>query len=575
MTRLWLLAVVVLCVSIPPVLAQDAADPAARIPDSASAYIEVRVDENLQATLQDLARLGALMNGESPEEAAAEVTFDAMLEEILPGTTFEDDILPWIGERVGMGLFVDFTGGGDDPDFAVVLPVTDTEAAAAFLTRLTPFFPSVDTEGEIDTYMNTQYQLVSTPHYIVGGTLAAMDMVTSMGVSLADNAAFVEMRAALPVDSLASGYISERLIWKNVSDGFPESGMGFPGPVELFETVMRLHPAESAMEDALLQLPDLNGVGFALEVTDERLDMTTVMSLDADYPAPTLSTASAGTSLLAYVPRDAYTVFTSYDALGTLGIGAGGGVGLAIMGPAIGGIFENIVAELNATPGSATPTPLPTPTPIPTPSADDLLTQAQPFVAQAEAFLGIELDALYELLAGEYAIAAFPVENPATENLGGALWIQTGDTARVGRLMDTVMTLAITQASSDGSTLPTRNVEDINGIEMVVWGVPGEGESLVYGALADDVFVVTLKSSLDVVMNASRGDGVLAVSRNWPGEVAGEYSSGLEAFTYVDIGGLMKLEPTSQTVPFTALIAGLDLQADGLFVGRMTVLRET
>ncbi len=573
MARLWLLAVLVLCLSIPTALAQDGADPAARIPDSASAYIEVSVNENLQANVQDLARMVALLNGDSPEEAAAEVSFDAALEEILPGMTFEGDFLPWIGERVGMGLFGDFTES--DPDFAVILPVTDADAAADFLTRAEEFVPRASTDGDTRTYMSDDYTLVTTPEFMVLGTHTEVDAVMDVGASLADDAAFNATSAALPAESLASIYISGRWIVEAIRQETLDTGMGFPGPVELFETAMRLHPAESAMEDALLQIPRLNGVAFALALTDERLDITGVMSLDADYPAPTLASASAGTNLIAYIPRDAYTVFSSYDSLGTLGLGAGGVGGLALMGPSIGNIFDNIVAELNATPGGPTPTPLPTPTPIPTPSADDLLTQVQPFVAQGEAFLGIELDALYELLAGEYAIAAFPVENPETGNLGGALWIQTDDPARVGRILDSVMTMASGQLAPGGSTLPTRTQETINGIDMIVWGVPGEGESLVYGALADDVFVATLRSSMDAVANASRGDGVLVLSRNWPGDIAGEtYSSGLEMLTYVDIGGLQKLgPPPNRPVPFISLIAGMDMQDDGLFVGRMTITR--
>jgi hypothetical protein len=463
--------------------------------------------------------------------------------------------------------------GQPDPDFAAVAPITDAEAAAAFVARLDDLVTGVETSGDATIYEIEDYVVVHTPRVVAFGTPTGIDAIMDVDTALADDAAFNATRAALPPDPLASIYISGRAIREAADESLPDSGMGFPGPTELFETALRLHPAESAMEDALLQWPAVNGAAGAIYIADDRLDITGVVSLDAEYPAPTLATSSAGTGLITYIPQDAYSVFASYDSLGTLGIGAGSIGFLAFMGPAIGNIFDEIVSSLDATPGP-TPTPLPTPTPIPTPSADDLLDQVQPFVQQAEAFLGVELGALYELMSGEYALAMFPVDNPDTQNFGVALWIQTRDPAGLSRVFDNAMAAAIKQMSMGSSTTAERTQETINGLDMTVWSVPGEDESLVYGALADDVFVITVRSSFDAVANALRGDGVLAQSRHWPGDLAGaEYSTGLEAVTYVDIGGLMKLNPTSQESPFESLLAGLDLQADGLIVGRMTVTR--
>lgn len=569
--RWFVLVMFVLVVFTHPVLAQDAAEPAALVPATVSAYVEIRVDANLESDLQDLARLGALLANESPEDAAAEISFDEMLQEALPGTTFEDDILPWVGGHIGVAFVGDMAQ--PDQDFAAVAPVTDSEAASAFVARLSSEFPDVETEGDMTIYRNDDYQLVSAPQFVAVGTPVALDAVLDMDAALADDAVFNATRAALPPDPLASVYISGRWIREASGETIPDSGMGFPGPTELFETALRLHPAESAMEDALLQRPALNSAAGAIYLADDRLDIRGVVSLDAEYPAPTLATSSAGAGLIAYIPQDAYTVFASYDSLGTLGIGAGSIGFLAFMGPVIGSVFDEIIASFDATPGP-TPTPLPTPTPVPTPSADDLLDQVQPFVEQAEAFLGMELNELYGLMSGEYALAMFPVDNPDTQNFGAALWIQTSDPAGLSRVFDNAMAAAIKQMSIGGSVAAERSQETINGLDMTVWSVPGQGESLVYGALADDVFVITVRSSFQAVANASRGDGVLVQSRHWPGDLAGaEYSSDLEAVTYVDIGGLMKLNPSSQESPFESLLAGLDLQADGLIVGRMTVTR--
>ncbi len=570
MARLrWFVVMFVLVVFTHPALAQEAAEPAALVPATVSAYVEIRVDANLESDLQDLVRLGAALANRSADEAAAQVSFNTLLEQALPGVTFEDDILPWVGAHVGIAFVGDLSQ--PDPDFAAVMPVIDSDAATAFVARLSSAFPRTETEGDATLYTNETYQLVSTPDFVAFGTPTGIEALMEMDGALADDDAFNATRAALPLDPLASVYISGHAIREAVRLQTPDSGMGFPGPSELFETALRLHPAESAMEDALLQRPVLNGMAYAVYLTNDRLDITGVVSLDAEYPAPTLATGSAGAGLIPYIPQDAYTVFASYDSLGTLGIGAGSVGFLAFMGPAIGNIFDEIIASFDATPGP-TPTPLPTPTPVPTPSADDLLDQVQPFVQQAEAFLGVELGALYELMSGEYAIAMFPVDNPDTQNFGAALWIQTSDPAGLSRVFDNAMAAAIKQMSIGGSVTAERAQETINGLDMTVWSDPRTDETVVYGALADDVFVITLRSSLPAVAAASRGDGVLVQSRHWPGDLAGaEYSAGLEAMTYVDIGGLMKLNPTNQESPFESLLAGLDLQADGLIVAHMTV----
>src|SRR5262245_2749305 len=205
----FLLIVVILTVFIQPVIAQDGSDLAARVPDSVSLYAELRVDENLEADLQDLAALTAPWTGVSPE---AGMSFNTMLRQILPGATFEDDILPWIGGRVGMVVFGDFMQS--EPDYAAFAPVTDAEAAEAFIARLSSYFPDSDTDGDVTVYRNNTYQLVSAPDFVAFGTPAGVDRLMNFdeGASLADDAAFVETRAALPADSLTFVYISGRWI---------------------------------------------------------------------------------------------------------------------------------------------------------------------------------------------------------------------------------------------------------------------------------------------------------------------------------------------------------------------------
>ena len=147
-----------------------------------------------------------------------------------------------------------------------------------------------------------------------------------------------------------------------------------PAFAAIIEAALRLHPAQSAAEDALLQFPSLDGIGLALQVSDGQIDTTAILSLNANYPAPTLTTATAGTALLSLIPGDSFVVLDSYDlSVTTLPLAA-----LTYLGPAIGNIFTNIVTDLNSGALLPTPTPTPSPTPAPPLTADAIIAQVQP-----------------------------------------------------------------------------------------------------------------------------------------------------------------------------------------------------
>jgi hypothetical protein len=577
MLRLTIVALFALGIFM-PVRAQ-AVDPATFAPESAAMYAEIRVDENLESDLQELARIGAALSGESPDEIAEMISFDEALEQVAPGVTFEEDILPWLGDSAGVFVVGDMNQ--PDPDAAVILPVTDAAAAEAFVSeQLTEAFPDISREGDVSIHSNDTYQVVTTPEHILFGTPTAVATVLAVrqgtSAALATDEAFLTTRAALPSDPFAWAYISGRYIDEQSTAMQQMNNYGYggvPGFNELFEAAMRLHPAESAMEDAILGFPALNGLAFAFEFDDTRLDVTSVISMKAEYPAPTLPTTTAGTTLLPYIPANAYTVLASYDLTATLGVSGGWAGFFFLLGPSIGSIFDSVVFELE-NPGQATPTPPPTPTPIPTPTANDLVTEAQPYVQQAEALLGIGLEELYGLISGEYALAAFPVDNPATENLGFALWLQTDDPARLSQVVDSGMSLLSMQMASSSTSIE-RTEENVSGLDLVVWTIPDMNDGLVYGELAEGVFVLALKSSLNAVISSSRGDGVLSQSRNWPADIVAGYGDGVEALFYMDISGVMKLNPQPQTgdSPIAAVVANLDFRDNGLFVSQTTLTR--
>jgi hypothetical protein len=90
-------------ITIVPTLAQ-ASSPAAYLPAGTSVYVEVRVDENLDANLQRLVQVAGTLRGGSGS-AASGFTIDQILQKVFPNLSFERDILPWVGSRAAIGEF--------------------------------------------------------------------------------------------------------------------------------------------------------------------------------------------------------------------------------------------------------------------------------------------------------------------------------------------------------------------------------------------------------------------------------------------------------------------------------------
>ncbi|MCB9451008.1 MAG: DUF3352 domain-containing protein [Anaerolineaceae bacterium] len=579
MLRRWipvllLLGLSVVLLPVPGVTAQGFA-PSDRVPADAVVYGEAVIDENLEANLNELVKLFGELSGDPGMTQGLPQTFDEVIGEALPGKTFQGDILPWINGNVGIAVLgidpiaaMQSNSQSTDPDFIVLLPVTDT----AFVDENLPAdFPAPTMRDDMRIYsVSGQVLVVASDMLAVGMPKAVDAMIATMKgatPALGADPAFQQTRAALPETALAWGYLSGSWVAELVAQ-IPQGTAGIPPMDVLMQAIFKLHPAESPMEDALMQFPPLNGFGFALELADDRLDMTLVMSLDAQYPAPELATATAGDGLLKFLPSDAFFVLDSYDAAGTLGLGAGQVVVLALMGPTIGNIFEDIVYELE-NPNAPTPTPRPTPTPPPPLTVDSIIAEAQPYIQQAEAMLGVSVNELYTLLAGEYAIALFNTDNAATNNIGGAFWFLSPDPARLSGVMDKAIGLLNLQMGGGGNSSLIRSEETRNGVDVIVWRDPQGTEGIAYGALDDEVFFITLESSLEKVLAASRGDGVLPQSSTWPGAIVDSYGPGNDLLLYTDVAQFERLmNPFDTRRParqINTLLAALDIAENGLF----------
>jgi Protein of unknown function (DUF3352) len=124
--------------------------------------------------------------------------------------SYESDIEPWLGQRVGI-FFQSFSG--DPPEFALAFETTDTGAAEDFIDKATSTNPGTkqDSYNGVDYFQDSSgsYGAGIVQDFLVFGSLdgfrAAVD--ASQGSSLADSSEFDDGIAAVSAGNLGLGYV--------------------------------------------------------------------------------------------------------------------------------------------------------------------------------------------------------------------------------------------------------------------------------------------------------------------------------------------------------------------------------
>jgi hypothetical protein len=490
----------------------------------------------------------------------------------LPNIDFERDIAPWLGgNRVGMAIYGNVVTSTPSPtDYVLVLPIADDDAAHAFVVTITGDEDLVSLEsGVIWHDLSPTASLLIRENAIMIGTPAATEQIANhLDVErLADADWYNNVKSQLPTDPLISGYVNGEWVAAQVAQQEAMSSPDSPSAAVLLEAVLRIHPAESPMEDAFLQFPPFIGAGFAADYADGRLNITAAAAVDATYTAPTLTTETAGAGLLDVIPADSILVFDTYDASILSGF-----VGyLTLIGPVIGEVFDSIVFQLE-NPGAPTPTPTPTPTPLPPPTADDLIAQAQPIIQQAEATLGISLEELYSLISGEFALAVFPTDLSPTAGFGSldprgfAFYLHTSDAERL---------IEVIEQSNDALSLLLNGsvqstTETINGVEVTFIGMEQGVTRVAYGVLSGDILFFTLDGYHETVLNAANDDLSITQTHGWHSDVYESFGTGQEALFFSDISKYVSMtwSPYNTSTPpnIGQLILTADFADDGVFL---------
>ncbi|MEP7290441.1 MAG: DUF3352 domain-containing protein [Chloroflexota bacterium] len=371
--------------------------------------------------------------------------------------------------------------------------------------------------------------------------------------------AYQRIRAALPANASVTAYLNSGAL--TFAFEVLKSTIGFSEflPLEtLWQAALNLHPLRSAGENALLTLPPVEGIGAAAQLNEGVLDVTAALSVDAQYPAPVLPTASAGSTLLNLIPRDSFFAFASYDiSVPAIGF-AGVRYALTPTGNYYQAIYDNIVREIMMTPTLPIP---PTSTPMPGFTVEALLEQVKPLIRQAESTLGISVDELYPLISGEYAAAVFPNEDAPD---AVALYLQSSNPQRLLDALDNASRLILTNPSPV-EQLMTLESRPLAGMEVTMVSAPGMDERLALGVLNNSVLFVTTESAAKRVIEAANDPTTPSPSFN----LLGHFGEGQEALFYANprqIDSYPLDETITPLLPLNLLLGALDVRENGLFV---------
>lgn len=298
--RLVPLALVVACVAGCGSSSSDAgsggADPAQAIPARTLVYVEAVVRP--QGDQGDAAR--ALLARFLPSGTTLESLVDESIQDEEPDKSYAEDVKPWLGERIGLGV-VDLTA--DDPSFIAAVDVTDADEAEAFLK-------SGEGVSERGRYHDTAlYQdhdtwaAVKDDYVFLAETQANLrkGMDAAEGDSLGDAKSFEDAVGKLPDARLGSLFVD------------------LEGVGALLDRAPDVDPAARAVLKQVLG-DDLQPITAALTATD---DAATVESRFAGAGLTRLTSlgllgAGESTELVKDAPADAFAVFGAAKVGGSL-----------------------------------------------------------------------------------------------------------------------------------------------------------------------------------------------------------------------------------------------------------------
>jgi hypothetical protein len=243
------------------------------MPEDTWLYVSLNPTLEDQSGYQHIA--GKYEDLEGIEDAQEEIMLE--LEEKL-GMTFEEDVKPWIGSEIGLGVFGSVDMVVENPALAVVVQVRNEGKAEQFMDDLIDVLEE-DFEVDEDDYQDFEYYLLEDEYTEETFALAMVKgyLVFSVGEdsmeevidtrlndqdNLADDTRFKEVSGSLPDNSVAKViYDLDKM----------------DSPVQSLSYFLDMPPSLSVMEAFTTA-----SMGVALDISDEGLQIDYSVYLDVD-----------------------------------------------------------------------------------------------------------------------------------------------------------------------------------------------------------------------------------------------------------------------------------------------------
>ncbi len=289
-------------------------DPATLVPADSAVYLEavVRPDGDQGDAVKSFA--GKLLRTSDPGAEIRDLVDKGIRESGTADTTFEDDIDPWLGDRIGMGLS-DLSG--EEPRFIVVIATRDAELAAERVAEEAEDEKARKvSDGDVTYWIDKDGEVAG----VVGEAL----------VVAGDEASFKRAMAAEDGKHLAG---TER--FEQALDDLPDERIGlfYLDTPRFFDAAMAGANGDPAAAQLLKSFTgELKPAGAALVAGEDTLTIET--ATEKAKSSSLLSAFSGGaTPLLRELPAG------SWGAMGVPDLGAGAKTIFGQLGGALGGAF--------------------------------------------------------------------------------------------------------------------------------------------------------------------------------------------------------------------------------------------
>jgi Protein of unknown function (DUF3352) len=210
----------------------DGEDPASAVPASAPLYMEASVRPEGDTREHALDALGKILHTDDPQAKIDDLLDKAFEDADEPKVTYEKDIKPWLGEKIGFWLS-SASENGDDTKFAAIFSSTDKDEAQKLVDRGVKEGDKKFTEHSYkgsDYQVNTDGIAVAVlDDYVIVGTESELkqSIAAADGDSLAEADRYTDPLDDLPDDRLAAFYFDVKSLFEQALKADPETAQQF------------------------------------------------------------------------------------------------------------------------------------------------------------------------------------------------------------------------------------------------------------------------------------------------------------------------------------------------------------